>query len=186
MPNFPIPAWTLERSDSDLDLVAAHCSGDADAFAVLMSRHQHHIGAVAQRMCGANDRYDVVQESAVRIWRALHTFRGECSVATWIHRITVNVCLDRLRAARPVVPEENPGDWADPRDEYFLVDVRTTVVSALKRLPVDQRVAIVLVDIKGLSVDEAAAELACPVGTIKSRCARGRAKLARLLSEPMP
>lgn len=185
MPNFPIPAWTLECTDSDIDLVTAHCSGDSNAFVVLMARHQQRINAVASRMCGVNDRADVIQETAVRIWRALHGFRGECSVATWIHRIAVNVCLDRIRSATPVVPHETT-EWADPRDEYLVVDLRRTVVAALKRLPHDQRMAIVLVDIRGWSVDEAAAQLHCPVGTIKSRCARGRAKLAQLLSEPVP
>lgn len=185
MPNFPIPAWTLDCTDSDKDLIAAHRAGDSNAFVILMARHQQRINAVATRMCCMNDRADVVQETAVRIWRALHTFRGECSVATWIHRIAVNVCLDRLRATPPVVAHETT-EWADPQDDYFVVDLRRTVVAALKRLPEDQRMAIVLVDIRGWSVDEAAAQLHCPVGTIKSRCARGRAKLARLLSEPMP
>lgn len=184
MPNFPIPAWTLECTDSDMDLVTAHCAGDSYAFVVLMARHQHRINAVAARMCGINDRADVVQETAVRIWRALGTFRGECSLATWIHRIAVNVCLDRLRATPPVVPTETT-EWADPTDEYRVVDLRRTVVAALRRLPDEQRMAIVLVDIRGWSVDEAAAQLECPVGTIKSRCARGRAKLAQILSEPV-
>ena len=186
MLNFPVPAWTLDRHESDEELVGAHCAGDPDAFVILMSRHRHRIHSVATRMVGVNDRLDVAQESAVRIWRSLHTFRGECSLATWVHRITVNVCLDRLRATPPVDPHEDTIDWADPADDYVAIDLRHSIAGALKRLPPDQRQAIELVDLRGWTVAQAADALACPVGTVKSRCARGRAKLATWLSEPMP
>ena len=185
MSTFPFLDSALTCTYGDAELIAAARSGDHDAFAVLMSRHHHRINAIATRMCGANDRLDVAQESALRVWRSLSLFRGECSVATWIHRITVNVCLDRLRAGAPTIAVEETTDWADPQDHYLVVELRQTVVAALRALPVEQREAIVMVDVRGWTLAQAAQVLECPVGTVKSRCARGRVKLAALLGEPV-
>lgn len=109
-------------------------------------------------------------------------------MTTWLHRIVVNACLDRVRrrAARPVValpadPAGSPADPADPADPIAAADTAMDVRAALAALPVDQRLAVVLVDIEGLPVAEAAAVLDVPEGTVKSRCARGRARLLTML-----
>ena len=113
------------------------------------------------------------------------SFRGDAKVSTWLHRIVVNACLDRLRrrAAHPTSPL--PDDDHAPstaRDDYADRDTAADVHAALATLPAEQRAAIVLVDIEGYPVDEVAAMLEVPSGTIKSRCARGRAKLVPLLA----
>lgn len=109
-------------------------------------------------------------------------------MTTWLHRIVVNACLDRVRrrAARPVValpadPAAGPADPADPADPIAAADTAMDVRAALAALPVDQRLAVVLVDIEGLPVAEAAAVLDVPEGTVKSRCARGRVRLLTML-----
>jgi RNA polymerase sigma-70 factor (ECF subfamily) len=100
-------------------------------------------------------------------------------VTTWLHRIVVNACLDRVRrrAARPTTPLPEH-DIAGPEVD---TDVVLDVQAALQRLPEDQRTAIVLVDMEGFSVADAAEIMNVPTGTVKSRCARGRARLAVML-----
>ena len=103
-------------------------------------------------------------------------------MSTWLHRVVVNACLDRLRrrAARPTVPLPGPGRASRPRPGTTLAARETAldVQQALAALPVEQRAALVLVDLHGLPVEEAAQVLGVPVGTVKSRCSRGRARLA--------
>jgi RNA polymerase sigma-70 factor (ECF subfamily) len=114
--------------------------------------------------------------------RRAGSYRGEAAVTTWLHRIVVNACLDLLRrqAARPTVtmPDSEP---ADRHDAHSSTEVAVDVQAALSTLPEHQRLALVLVDMHGLPVSEAAAVLGVAEGTIKSRCARGRAALAPLL-----
>ena len=169
-----------ERSDADL--LAAHVAGDPDAFAVLFTRHRDRLWAVALRTMGnPHDAADGLQDGLIAAYRRADSFRGDAAVTTWLHRIVVNACLDRVRRrqARPTVPLIDTEQVAavPAIDSDTAVDVR----AALARLPVDQRVVLVLVDVQGYAVAEAAAMLGVPEGTVKSRCARGRARLAALL-----
>jgi RNA polymerase sigma-70 factor (ECF subfamily) len=115
-------------------------------------------------------------------------------VTTWLHRIVVNACLDRLRRrrSRPTVPlpgtdpERGEDTLADPADDIGTAELRHELGRALAELPEDQRMAIVLVDVNGFPVAEAAEVLGVPTGTVKSRCARGRAKLAARLASLRP
>jgi RNA polymerase sigma-70 factor (ECF subfamily) len=129
------------------------------------------------------DAADVVQEALVAAFRRAGSYRGEASVGTWLHRILVNACIDRLRHERrrgavPVAEIEPPAGRPDPATDLV---TRLAVDDALAALPIPQRVAVVLVDVQGWPVQEAAEILEVPVGTVKSRCARGRARLAVLL-----
>jgi RNA polymerase sigma-70 factor (ECF subfamily) len=134
-----------------------------------------------------DDAADALQEAMISAFRRAAEFRGEAAVTTWLHRIVVNACLDQLRrrAARPTVPAENDavldvlgrragGPAPDPAPAS---DVVIDVEAALKLLPDAQRAALVLVDMLGFSVATAANLLGVSPGTVKSRCARGRAKL---------
>jgi RNA polymerase sigma-70 factor (ECF subfamily) len=185
---------------SDVELLAAHREGDPDAFGVLFGRHRDRLWAVALRTSGSpEDAADALQEAMISAFRRADSFRGDALVTTWLHRIVVNACLDRLRrnkvrAARPLPDdlEEYAGRGAvlasgdeavDPEAHAVLADRRRAVVAALEQLPPDQRAAVVLVDLEGYPVDEVAEMLDCPTGTVKSRCARGRARLAKLLRE---
>jgi RNA polymerase sigma-70 factor (ECF subfamily) len=177
------------RDDAaDRALLAAHVAGDRHAFDDLLRGHRQRMWAVAVRTLGdAEEASDAVQDASISAFRAAASFRGDSKVSTWLHRIVVNACLDRARrsAVRPTVPlPEQP--LPDPRDVLAEGETRLDVQQALAGLPEDQRIAIVLVDLTGCSVEEAAAILEVPPGTVKSRCFRGRARLAVVLGHLRP
>ena len=176
---------------TDGELLAAHVDGDPDAFAVLVRRHQDRLWAVALRvMRNPEDAADALQDAYIAAFRRAGSFRGDAAVTTWLHRVVVNACLDRLRSlkvraadALPEDPDRSPVLGVDaPADPVEEAEQRDEVLAALGRLNADQRAALVLVDMQGYSVEEAATILGCAPGTVKSRCARGRAKLAPLLA----
>jgi RNA polymerase sigma-70 factor (ECF subfamily) len=185
-----------DHERTDADLLAAHVAGDTDAFGVLVARHRDRLWAVALRTTGnPDDAADGLQEGLVAAYRRAGSFRGESQVTTWLHRVVVNACLDRLRAARVRRAEPLPDDLdergdrgslatstpVDPADAALAGERRRLVLAALAELPPEQRAALVLVDMEGHPVTEVAAMLGCATGTVKSRCSRGRARLARLL-----
>lgn len=170
----------------DAELLRAHADGDPFAFEVLVRRHRDRLWAVALRtLRDPEEAADAVQDALISAYRAAGSFRGDSAVTTWLHRIVVNACLDRIRRrqARPTVtlPEEGPREPADKHDRMAERDTALVVEEALGQLPVEQRAAITLVDIEGYSVADSAVMLGVAEGTIKSRCARGRAKLAVML-----
>ncbi|MDP9393402.1 MAG: RNA polymerase sigma factor SigM [Actinomycetota bacterium] len=177
----------------DAALLERHAAGDPDAFAVLVRRHRDRLWAVALRTLGDPDEAaDAVQDALVSAFRATAPgssgaarFRGDAAVTTWLHRVVVNACLDRVRrrAARPAVPlPDNDVGMPPAADRIAPAETSMMVTQALATLPAEQRAALVLVDMGGWSVDAAAAVLGVAPGTVKSRCARGRAKLAPLLA----
>jgi RNA polymerase sigma-70 factor, ECF subfamily len=183
-----------ERSDADL--LAAHVDGDHDAFGVLFARHRDRLWAVALRTMGnPDDAADALQDGMIAAFRRAGSFRGEAAVTTWLHRVVVNACLDRIRAAKVRRADALPDDLdshrdrgslatstpVDPADSALVDERRQQVLTALAQLPADQRAALVLVDMEGYPVAEVAVMLDCAVGTVKSRCSRGRARLAELL-----
>lgn len=177
----------------DRALLAAHVAGDDAAFGTLFARHRDRLWAVALRTTGhPEDAADALQEAMIAAFRRAGGFRGEAAVSTWLHRIVVNACLDRIRrrTVRAAEPLEASAALrhqpvtpmaADPEAHALAADLRRQVHEALALLPPEQRAALVLVDMEGYPVQEAAAVLEVPVGTIKSRCARGRRRLAELL-----
>lgn len=174
---------------TDRELLAAHVAGDHEAFGTLVRRHQDRLWAVAVRTLGDREEAaDALQDALVSAYRRAAGFRGEAAVTTWLHRIVVNACLDRVRrrAARPTAPLSERGEPADLRDDHAATETRLDVRAALDRLPEHQRLALVLVDMHGLSVAQAAAVLQVAEGTVKSRCARGRTALAGLLGPARP
>lgn len=172
---------------SDQDLLALHVDGDPDAFGELVRRHRDRLWAVALRTLGDREEAaDAVQDALVSAYRAAHTFRGQSAVTTWLHRITVNACLDRARKAAsrktsPVDDTERLEQLLEPHESASAPaernDLHRQLLEALGTLPPDQRAALVLVDMQGYPVAEAARMLDVPTGTVKSRCARGRARL---------
>jgi RNA polymerase sigma-70 factor, ECF subfamily len=165
---------------SDAELIRAHVAGDTTAFEVLVRRHRDRLWAVALRTLGDREEAaDAVQEALISAFRNAGSFRGDAAVTTWLHRIVMNACFDRIRRqkTRPTVELPDVEIAAAAVDTDTSLDVR----QALARLPEDQRAAIVLVDLEGFSVVDAAEVLDVPVGTVKSRCARGRARLAVML-----
>lgn len=168
----------------DRELVQRHVEGDPEAFGELFHRHRDRMWAVALRTTGQPElAADCVQDAFISAFRRASSYRGDAAVTTWLHRIVVNACLDRLRRERPTrqLPES---DLPDPRDDQSVLEVRLDVREALDRLPEGQRLALVLVDLHGLSMTEAAEVLQVAEGTVKSRCSRGREAMAALLREP--
>jgi RNA polymerase sigma-70 factor, ECF subfamily len=179
-----------QAEPDDATLLARHVEGDPEAFGVLVHRHRDRLWAVAMRTLGDREEAaDALQDALVSAFRRAESFRGDAAVTTWMHRIVVNACLDRVRRrkARPAEPlpededrMEELGETLD-EDPAALIEQRSAVIAALRTLPEPQRAALVLVDMEGYTVEEAARILECAEGTIKSRCARGRAKLLPLL-----
>ncbi len=202
--NSPPDTSSAERpAVSDAELLTAHINGDPHAFSEIVRRHRDRMWAVALRTLGDPDEAaDAVQDAFVSAYRKAGTFRGEAAVTTWLHRVIVNACLDRLRAAKVRRAEALPDDLdehvgrgslatatagtEDPADRAVTEDRRRQVLDALATLPAEQRAALVLVDMEGYPVAEAAEMLDCAVGTVKSRCSRGRARLAVLLGVLAP
>jgi RNA polymerase sigma-70 factor, ECF subfamily len=195
-PGRPDPALTghqgvPQAEPADGELLRRHVSGDREAFGLLFLRHRERLWAVAVRTLGDPDEAaDALQDAMLSAFRRAADFRGESAVTTWLHRIVVNACLDRLRrrAARPA---------ASGMDEQMLNmlargsaladhgtdrDTALDVLAALRTLVPEQRAALVLVDMLGYSVADTAEILGISIGTVKSRCARGRARLLPLLA----
>ena len=185
---------------TDAELLAAHVAGDAEAFGRLFTRHRDRLWAVALRTMGnPHDAADGLQDGMVAAYRRADSFRGEAAVTTWLHRVVVNACLDRLRAAKVRRTEALPDDVDDQRDRGSTLTAtsaaddpeeaairderRRALLAALATLPAEQRAALVLLDMEGHSVAEVAQMLDCAEGTVKSRCARGRDRLAGLLRD---
>ena len=176
---------------SDVALMRAHADGDPDAFGEVVRRHRDRLWAVAVRTTGdPEDASDALQDALVSAYRNAGSFRGDAAVTTWLHRIVVNACLDRLRRrqARPTVPLPDAESAAFVARTASRPDLDTAMVvhAALAQLPAEQRVALVLLDMQGYSVAEIAALLGVAEGTVKSRCARGRARLAVILGHLRP
>ncbi|MFF3929449.1 RNA polymerase sigma factor SigM [Streptomyces hirsutus] len=191
-----MPDGTTHRDASDQDLLTRHVEGDPEAFGELVRRHRDRLWAVALRTLGDREEAaDAVQDALVSAYRAAHTFRGQSAVTTWLHRITVNACLDRARKAAsrktsPVDDTERLDQLLEPHESASAPaernDLHRQLIEAMRTLPPDQRAALVLVDMQGYPVAEAARILDVPTGTVKSRCARGRVRLLPLLHHLRP
>lgn len=185
----PQPVTRLVQMDyaalSDSELMARHCAGDVEAFGEIFRRHRDRMWAVAMRTLGDREAAsDCLQEAFIAAFRRAGSFRGEAALTTWLHRIVVNACIDRMRREKHVV--RRLGDLAeldlpDRHDRQSSTESAIVVRAALAQLPEAQRLALVLVDMHGLPIAEAAQVLGVAEGTIKSRCSRGRAALAAIL-----
>ncbi|MCM0676340.1 RNA polymerase sigma factor SigM [Micromonospora phytophila] len=179
------------RAARDLELLHAHVAGDPDAFTELFHRHRDRLWAVALRTLGDREEAaDALQDALLSAHRAAARFRGDSAVTTWLHRIVVNACLDRIRRrqAHPTVPlpdgirdTDGATGGVEPAAPVQDHDTALVVRQALATLPIEQRAALILVDVQGYPVAEVAVILGVAEGTVKSRCARGRARLATLL-----
>jgi RNA polymerase sigma-70 factor, ECF subfamily len=171
-----------EQQRTDAELLAAHIAGDRYAFEELFYRHHRQLYRLA-RITSRNpdDAADALQDAMLSAHRKAPTFRHDCAVSSWLYRIVVNACLDRLRRNKNHPTTTLPDDVGHVGDPAPRVDTAIVVERALMRLPVEQRAAVVAVDMQGYSVAETARMLGVAEGTVKSRCSRARAKLAEAL-----
>lgn len=178
---------------TDSELVAAAQAGDTRAMDLLLRRHYDRVHAVCRRIAGGTrDADDAAQEAMIRVVRNLDRFDGRSAFGTWVYRIATNTALDELRKRkrRPqlhaVTDEDDhrlldgPTDRIAHREVDAVVD-RITIDDALADLPEDFRAAVVMRDVGDLDYSEIATALDLPIGTVKSRIARGR----RLLIEKL-
>jgi len=171
----------IKRDRTDAELLAAHVAGDRYAFDELFHRHKRQLHRLAQLTSRSpEDAEDALQDAMLSAHRGAGAFRHDAAVRSWLHRIVVNACLDRLRRAKahPTSPLQ---DIYPVPDRTPQVETAILVHRALMRLPVEQRAAVVAVDMHGYSIADTARLLGVAEGTVKSRCSRARARLAELL-----
>ena len=180
-------------ADSDAQLVARTLAGDDRAFELLVIKYQRRIQRLIARMVRDVDLVeDIAQESFIRAYRALHQFRGDAQFYTWLYRIAVNTAKKTLldlkhdpllteAALRPAGDDDEtfqPGNEpiAEETPESLLAarEIAAAVQAALEALPEDLRQAVILREIEGLSYEDIAAVMACPIGTVHSRIFRAR------------
>jgi RNA polymerase sigma-70 factor (ECF subfamily) len=189
----PAPLRCCPIDAGDDELVAAAQAGDRKALEALLRAHHDRMFAVCRRMTGNDaDAADATQDALLAVVRGLAGFDGRSRFGTWCYRIAVNASLDELRRRRrrpepgldevlTATPASRSESLADVSDRRLDVD------AALARLPGDFRAAVVLRDLCGLDYAEIASILDIPLGTVRSRIARGRAALVPLLSgNPAP
>lgn len=171
-----------DRPQTDAELLAAHVAGDRYAFEELFYRHHRQLYRLATlTSVNRDDAAEALQDALLAAHRTAGSFRQDSEVRSWLHRIVVNACLDRLRRNKfrdYAELDDQSGRIPDPTAH---IDTAIVVERALLSLPLDQRAAVVAVDMQGFSVAETARMLGVPEGTVKSRCARARGKLAESL-----
>jgi RNA polymerase sigma-70 factor (ECF subfamily) len=180
---------------TDEELVARAKAGDLDCFNQLVSRWERPIYALAYRTLGREEEArDVVQEAFLRAYRGLKGFKGEAKFSSWLYRITLNLCRDWSRRERraPIVQVPEGTDPMDLADEHVqptesvedLVarrEMSAAVAKAMAELPEEQRTAILLKEYHGLTFQEIAGMLDCPLSTVKTRLYQGLSVLRRRL-----
>ncbi|HAD10456.1 MAG TPA: RNA polymerase sigma factor RpoE [Porticoccaceae bacterium] len=178
-----------QAQDTDQQLVARVQRGDKAAFDVLVLKYQHKISAIVSRFVSDRDEVnDVVQEAFIKAYRALGNFRGDSQFYTWLYRIAVNTAKNYLvsRSRRPPGSDidvdeaeqfsstDKLSDVDTPENLVYRDELERAVNGAIKNLPEDLRTAVTLREFEGLSYDEIAAIMDCPVGTVRSRIFRAR------------
>lgn len=176
-------------AEGDRELVARAQAGDRRAFDLLVLKYQQKIVKLAQRYVrDPAEALDVAQEAFIKAYRALPGFRGESAFYTWLYRIAINAAKNHLVPwERRPVEFEAEADGGDPLEQAGLLrddatperlamqaDLQAAIAAALAELPEELRTAILLREIDGLSYEEIAAAMECPVGTVRSRIFRAR------------
>ncbi len=184
---------------SDLSLVRRVQRGDKGAFDALVLKYQHKVVKLVMRYVrNPAEAEDVAQEAFIKAYRALPQFRGDSAFYTWLYRIAINTAKNAVvsRDRSPVefdLDSQNSDESYDmqsrlkdsetPEGLVLTDEIRGTVNSAIDALPEDLRTAIVLRELEGLSYEEIAAAMGCPVGTVRSRIFRAREAIDRRLRE---
>jgi len=174
------------RDAADRRAITRCLSGDLDAFAEVVARHQDRLMWTAYHLLGDREEAaDAVQETFLRAYRALDAFGGEGYVGAWIGRIVVNVCVSLLRArrTRPVV-ERGRWDWGATEGHYAQAEHGMVLAAALAQLDVRDRAILLLRHVQGLSSQEIGTAVDLPAATVRSRLARARATVRALLPDP--
>jgi RNA polymerase sigma-70 factor (ECF subfamily) len=179
----------------DEQLVALAQSGDKRAFELLVRKYQYKVIQLVSRLVGEADAPDVMQETFIKAWRALAGFKGESAFYTWLYRIGINTAKNHLmsRSRRSANDEieigdaelfghsEHLSDIQTPESIVLSEEIKQKVSQAIGKLPPDLRRAIVLREFEGLSYEEIAEAMDCPIGTVRSRIFRAREAIDAVL-----
>jgi RNA polymerase sigma-70 factor (ECF subfamily) len=182
---------TARTGENELDkaLVERVQGGDKRAFDLLVRKYQHKVvGLVSRYVKNHAECEDIAQEAFIRAWRAIGSFRGDSAFYTWLYTIAVNTAKNHLVALgrRPPADDidadeavflagaERMQDSATPEHELLRQEIERSVFSTVQALPEELRAAITLREVDGLSYEEIAAAMACPIGTVRSRIFRAR------------
>lgn len=187
----------MSERDVDAELVARVQRGDKQAFDLLVLKYQRKIMRLLSRMIrDPSEIEDVAQESFIKAYRALPQFRGESAFYTWLYRIAINTARNWLaqnnrRPSTPSAQENEDGetfdatdnltDSSNPESEMASRQIADTVNKAINDLPEDLRNAIVMREIDGMSYEDIAESMSCPIGTVRSRIFRAREAIATRL-----
>jgi RNA polymerase sigma-70 factor (ECF subfamily) len=186
----------MTQDDSDQQLVQRVQAGEKAAFDLLVRKYQHRVLKLVSRFVSdAAEAEDVAQEAFIKAYRALASFRGDSAFYTWLYRIAINTAKNALVSNRRR-PVDFDLDLQDP-DQYdrharlkegdtpegvlLTEEIRSVVEKAMEQLPEDLRTAIVLRELEGLSYEEIAEAMDCPVGTVRSRIFRAREAIDKKL-----
>lgn len=183
--------------DGDLDLVRRTVGGDGEAFELLVLKYQERIFRLVRRLLGDREQVeDLAQEVFLRAYRSLGSFKGESTFYTWLYKIALNTCRNYYRSLgrRPegsIVDGESllenmESPVSSPEREALRAELWDSIRTSLESLPPEQREAVVLCDLEGLSYDEMATVIGIPVGTVRSRVFRGRRALQQQLAPHLP
>ena len=191
-----MPTTSTTQDDTDQELVRRVQAGDQTAFNLLVLKYQHRVLKLVGRFVNdPAEAEDVAQEAFLKAYRALASFRGDSAFYTWLYRIAINTAKNALvsQRRRPVdfdLDLQDPEQYdrqaklkeADTPEGVLLTDeIRAVVEQAMEQLPEDLRTAIVLRELEGLSYEEIAEAMDCPVGTVRSRIFRAREAIDRKL-----
>ena len=186
----------MEADVSDAQLVQRVQRGDRRAFDLLVAKYQHKVLKLVGRLISnPAEAEDVAQEAFIKAYRALKSFRGDSAFYTWLYRIAINTAKNALvsQGRRPVdfnLDLQDPSQYdmqarlqeSDTPERLLLTDeIRRTVQDAMRELPEDLRTAIMLRELEGLSYEEIAEAMDCPVGTVRSRIFRAREAIDKKL-----
>lgn len=178
----------MSEENIDDKLVERAQAGDQRAFELLVRKYQYKIIQLVSRLVGDADAPDVAQETFIKAYRALPAFRGQSAFYTWLYRIGINTAKNYIvaRGRRPQGQDidigdaeqyghsEHLSDTNTPEAALLSEEIKTKVVEAIAKLPPDLRQAITLRELEGLSYEEIAEIMTCPIGTVRSRIFRAR------------
>lgn len=185
-----------DRAHLDVELIDRYLAGDVSAFNELMDAHEDMVFGVCLRMMRDREAaLDAVQDTFLTVFRKADRFQAKAAFSTWLYRVAVNTCYDHLRRAKRKQAQQLPEghDPVDPTsgDALESIEVRPDIDAALETLSDEFRAAVILVDMQGMSLEQASDTLEVPIGTVKSRLFRARKLLAKQLgnliegSEPL-
>jgi len=188
-PQNPVERARMSEAEVDQLLVERVQKGDKKAFDLLISKYQHRIVSLVTRyVSDPAEALDVAQEAFIKAYRAIGKFRGDSAFYTWLYRIAINTAKNWLVAQKRRPPlsdidaadaeqydiESRLKDRATPENEMLREEIKTTIYDTIAKLPEDLRTAIMLREMEGMSYEEIATTMECPIGTVRSRIFRAR------------